>query len=134
MAFYRKKERTMGSKSNVAAAAIGKTTTLREEMEDLATQAGLMMIPELEFDHCIYQLSPENFTNDPATQMTEIYQRCASFLNLPDRPNLGVTCIVSPRWFFLAILTQPYATAPNGNPIYLDGFDFSGLVSLQTTG
>jgi len=33
----------------------------------------------------------------------------------------------------LGILTQPYATAPNGNPVYLDGFDFAGLISLQTT-
>lgn len=34
---------------------------------------------------------------------------------------------------FVAILTQPYAIAPNGNPAYLDGFDFAGLISLQTT-
>ena len=33
----------------------------------------------------------------------------------------------------MGILTQPYATAPNGNPVYLDGFDFAGLISLQTT-
>jgi len=52
---------------------------------------------------------------------------------LGTRPDSGITVIVSPRWFFVALLTQPYATAPNGNPVYLDGFDFSGLVSLQTT-
>jgi len=106
---------------------------LREEQEDMAVQAGLMMIPEFQFDHCIYQLTPENFSNDAATQMSEIYLRCASFLHLEDRPNLGVTCMISPRWFFVGILTQPYAAAPNGNPVYLDGFDFAGLVSLQTT-
>lgn len=44
-----------------------------------------------------------------------------------------MTVIASPRWFFVGILTQPYAVAPNGNPVYLDGFDFSGLLSLQTT-
>ena len=43
------------------------------------------------------------------------------------------TVIMSPKWFFVGLLTQPYATAPNGNPCYLDGFDFAGLVSLQTT-
>ena len=40
---------------------------------------------------------------------------------------------MSPRWFFLGILTHEYCHAPNGNPVYLDGFDFSGLVSLQDT-
>lgn len=34
---------------------------------------------------------------------------------------------------FVAPMTQPYATAPNGNPVYLDGFDFAGLMTLQTT-
>ena len=41
--------------------------------------------------------------------------------------------VVTQKWFFCAILTQPYCTAPNGNPVYLDGFDFAGMVSLQTT-
>ena len=65
--------------------------------------------------------------------MQEIYARCCNFLRLQSRPNLGVTVIISPRWFFAAILTQPYATAPNGNPVYLDGFDFAGILSLQKT-
>ena len=41
--------------------------------------------------------------------------------------------IISPRWFFVTLITQPYASAPNGNPCYLDGFDYAGLFSLQTT-
>ena len=65
--------------------------------------------------------------------MSEIYSRCADFLRLSTKPDSGITVIISPRWFFVALLTQPYATAPNGNPVYLDGFDFAGLVSLQTT-
>ena len=91
------------------------------------------MIPEYQFDHCIYQLQPENMANDPVTQMQEIYARCVHFLRLQSRPNLGVTVIISPRWFFCAILTQPYANAPNGNPVYLDGFDFAGMLSMQRT-
>ena len=71
--------------------------------------------------------------NDVSTQMQEIYSRCAIFLRLNSRPNIGVTVCISPRWFFAAILTQPYADAPNGNPVYLDGFDFAGLFSLQKT-
>ena len=65
--------------------------------------------------------------------MGEIYMRCQEFLRLSTKPDSGITVIISPRWLFLAVLTQPYATAPNGNPVYLDGFDFAGLVSLQTT-
>ena len=65
--------------------------------------------------------------------MSEIYSRCASFLRLVTRPNIGITVVVTPKWFFCSILTQPYCNAPNGNPVYLDGFDFAGLISLQTT-
>ena len=102
-------------------------------MEELAIQQGLFMIPEFTFDHCFYQLSAENLQNDPATQIGEIYRRCSEFLRLNTRPDTGITVITTPRWFFLGILTQPYTTAANGNPVYLDGFDFAGLVSLQTT-
>ena len=100
-------------------------------MEEQAAQAGLLMLPQLNFDHCVYQLVGDNFIHDPATQFTEIYTRCSTFLNLQNRPDVGITLIISPRWLFLSILTQPYCTAPNGNPVYLDGFDFTGLISLQ---
>ena len=32
---------------------------------------------------------------------------------------------------FVALLTQPYATATLGIPVYLDGLAFAGLISLQ---
>ena len=99
-------------------------------MEELAIQQGLFMIPEFPFDHCLYQLSSENLANDPSTQLSEIFMRCQDFLRLSTRPDSGLTVIMSPKWFFVGLLTQPYATAPNGNPVYLDGFDFAGLVSL----
>ena len=102
-------------------------------MEDAALSQGLFMIPEFQFDHVFFQLSRENLMHDPATMVSDVYRRCSDFLHLNTRPNIGVTVIVSPRWFFVGILTKPYATAPNGNPSYLDGFDFTGLVSLQTT-
>lgn len=40
---------------------------------------------------------------------------------------------MTPRWLFLGVLTQPYCESPAGNPVYLDGFDFVGLFSLQMT-
>ena len=67
---------------------------------------------------------------DPAGQMIEIYRRCAEFLRLHTRPDVGVTVLVSPRWMFVSLLTQPYATASLGNPVYLDGLAFAGLISL----
>ena len=65
--------------------------------------------------------------------MTEIYSRCASFLRLDQRDHLGITVVVTPKWFFLTLIAQPYAYAPNGNPVYLDGLDFTGLVTIQLT-
>ena len=98
----------------------------------MAIQSGLFMIPEFQFDHCIYILNSENLSG-PGTQMGDVYERCAQFLRLSTRPDSGITVVISSKWFFVSLLTQPYATAPNGNPVYLDGFDFSGLVSLQET-
>jgi hypothetical protein len=33
---------------------------------------------------------------------------------------------------FASVLASPYTINSNGNPVYLDGFAFAGLVSLQT--
>ena len=89
------------------------------------------MIPEFQFDHCFYELNQENLMHDPATQIGEIYARCSTFLHLNTRPNSGITVMVTPRWFFVGVLHQPYYTTKGGNPVYLDGFDFAGLFSLQ---
>jgi hypothetical protein len=69
----------------------------------------------------------------PAMYMKELYEKCSQFLMVQQKPNSGITVIVTPKWFFMSMLTQPYCKAPNGNPVYLDGFDFAGLISLQTT-
>lgn len=112
---------------------IGSKLTAREEMEEFAIQQGLIMVPEFQFDHSIYQINPESMSGDTAQNMKDIYTRCATFLRIQTRPNEGVVVIVSPRWFFMTVVTQAYSKAANGNPCYLDGFDFAGLVSLQTT-
>lgn len=69
--------------------------------------------------------------HDPATQIGEVYARCCTFLNLAGKPNSGITVMVTPRWFYVGLLAQPYYTTTAGNPVYLDGFDFAGLFSLQ---
>ena len=135
LSMLRKKER--GSNRNASAmmstAIAGRQLTQREEMEENAVAQGLFMIPEFQFDHCFFQLDKNQYQSDPATHLGDVYKRCAEFLRFSTRPDIGVSVIISPRWFFLGILTQPYCHAPNGNPVYLDGFDFSGLVSLQDT-
>jgi len=55
-----------------------------------------------------------------------------NFLRLKQRPDVGLTVIVSPKWMFVGILSNPYTTNSNDCPVFLDGFSFAGLVSLQT--
>jgi hypothetical protein len=40
--------------------------------------------------------------------------------------------IITAKWIFASVLSGPYTNCANGNPVYLDGFSFTGLVSLQT--
>ena len=60
----RKKERQPNSPS---AGINAPPKSARDEQEELAYASGLFMIPEFQFDHCFYQMSPENLMNDPAT-------------------------------------------------------------------
>ena len=126
---FNKKKESQGIKPQ---ATVGKPLTTREEAEILAATQGLFLIPEFDFEHCIYQLNKENMTSDPTGQVTEVYRRCCDFLRLHTRPDVGVTVLISPRWVFVALLTQPYTHASLGMPVYLDGLAFAGLVSLQT--
>ena len=78
-------------------------------MEELAIQQGLVMIPEFAFDHALFQLSKDNFTRDAGVAMKETFSRIEGFLHLGSKPNVGITVVISPKWFFVAILTQPYS-------------------------
>ena len=74
VSFLRKKERSgEASGAVITTATAGRQLTAREELEELAIQQGLLMIPEFQFDHCLFQLGPENFVNEPALQFKEIY-------------------------------------------------------------
>ena len=87
------------------------------------------MLPEYQFDHCVYSITESNLTEEG---LIYGYNKCASFLRLKQRPDIGLTMIVSAKWIFAAVLAGPYTNCSNGNPVYLDGFSFTGLVSLQT--
>lgn len=70
----RKKEQSSGGKANMSAAQIGHTLSAREEMEEFAIQQGLMMIPEFQFEHAVYQLQAENINmSDMGNSMKDIY-------------------------------------------------------------
>lgn len=101
----------------------------RDAMEKEATVQGLVMLPEYSFDHCVYQITENALTEEG---LVYGYNKCMNFLRLKNRPDVGVTCIVAPKWMYMSVLSEPYTTNTNGNPVYLDGFCFAGLVSLQT--
>ena len=87
------------------------------------------MLPEYQFDHCIYTITENNLTEEG---LIYGYNKCAAFLRLKQRPDIGLTMIITAKWIFAAVLSGPYTHCSNGNPVYLDGFSFTGLVSLQT--
>ena len=124
--FMRKKDKS----NNVQAQQ--RYQTQKEEQEQLAAGMGLMLIDEFDFSHCVQKINREKLQHDPFTQLSEVYRRCAEFLRLSGRPDVGVTCIITADWFFLGVLTHPYTTTNEGYPVYLDGLSFAGLISLQT--
>jgi len=87
----------------------------------------MFMMSEFTFDHVCYEIT-ESVLNE--TGLTYAYNKCRDFLHLKSRPDVGLTAIISPKWILLAVLTQPYGKTEQGYPVYLDGFSFSGLVSL----
>jgi len=87
------------------------------------------MLPEYQFDHCVYTITEMALTEEG---LAYGYNKCATFLRLKERPDIGLTLIVGPKWMFVSVLAGPYTKNSSGNPVFLDGFSFAGLVSLQT--
>ena len=101
--------------------------TARELQEIEAFKSGMFMISEFGFDHVCYSLSDSQQTE---TGLAFAFGVCKDFLRLKTRPDLGFTVIVSNQWMFVGVLTAPYCVSAKGFPVYLDGFSFTGLVSL----
>ena len=102
--------------------------TQRDMMEVEAFQKGMFMVNEFSFDHVIYELSESQIGE---TGLQYSFNLCRDFLRLKTRPELGFTVIITNEWIFVGIITQPYCVSTHGFPVYLDGFSFAGLVSLQ---
>jgi len=77
-------------------------------MEIEARSQGLLMLPEYQFDHCVYQMTESILTEEG---LVYAYTKAMNFLRLNERPDVGVTVIISPKWIFMAVLTQPYITS-----------------------
>ncbi len=108
-------------------ASAGSYDEKREAKERDASQNGLLMVHEYQFEHAIYIINEKNMSEEG---LSFGYNKCMGFLNLKSRPEVGLTVICSPKWMFVALLTDSYTTNSNGSPVFLDGFCFSGLVSL----
>ena len=87
------------------------------------------MIPEYQFDHVIIEFTDNILTEE---RLVQSYIKCMNFLRLKQRPDLGLTVLISPKWMFIGIITAPYTHATSGEPIYLDGFAYAGLVNIQS--
>ena len=103
----------------------------------------MLTISEFPFDHCICEMTPERALKDPVVLMKEVWKKSSDILRLHERPDLGVTCLVTKRWIFVGIITGPYLNLPapleqigtyseEPVPVYLDGLAYAGLVTLQT--
>lgn len=88
-------------------------------------------------------MTTERLLKDPVALMQETWKKASEILRFQERPDVGVTCLVTKRWIFVGIVTQPYLNLPapldtQGTymeepvPVYLDGLAYAGLVSLQT--
>jgi len=65
-----------------------------------AQEAGLVLIDEFKFPHCVFQLGSGELNNDG---LTYGYKRMFAFLELTEEQlALGLTIIVTPQWMFLA--------------------------------
>ena len=61
--------------------------------EDEADNSGIIVIPEYQFNHGIFKLNPNEMNADG---LQYSYSKLFNFLKLKDKPDEGVTIIVSP--------------------------------------
>lgn len=103
------------------------------------------MVDEYKFPHAIFPINSTEMTNEG---LKYGYQKIQGFLGLKNKQDYGITCIVTPNFIFVAVLSQPYhieegveseaAKAEGGStidvPFYLDGYAYAGIYSLQDIG
>lgn len=75
-------------------------TTTKEEQ--IADEDNIILVPEFEFPHGIFKIA---YTELNVEGLCYAYNKLANFLNFRNKPDLGITIIVSPSWMFVAQLT-----------------------------
>lgn len=83
----------------------GRPTT-RDLQEADALSKHMFMVSEYKFEHVCYQLS-DSQCNETGFQFA--FNLCRDFLRLRVRPEIGFTVLVTPKWMFVGVITQPYA-------------------------
>lgn len=99
---------------------------MRYEDVELFLKQGAFRISEYSFNHVCMPL-----TITSPDSVLFAFNMCRDLLGLKTSPELGFTVIITNEWMFVSVLTQPYGESAHGYPVYLDGFSFAGLVSLQ---
>ena len=126
--FLRKKKKIM--KNNLQGSfSMQNNFDLRESD---AEEQGLILINEYDFPHAIYEIPQNDMTSDG---LMAAYRKITNFLGFKDKLDMGVTCIVTPNWMFVATIQGPYHTQLDADdreiPVYHDGFSYAGIVNIQ---
>lgn len=103
-----------------------------------AQRQGMILIDEFKFPHCVFLLGKNELNSDGCKFA---YEKMSKFMKLDERPSLGVTIILAQEWMFMAPIETAYhletqldipgAKLEDGVPVYLDGFAYSGILSMQ---
>lgn len=102
---------------------------VRQRFESDAKAQGLIVLPDFQFRHVIYKLTEANLSQEG---LVYSFTKCATYLNLKDDENSGVTMVLTSKWMMVAQLSKPYMHNSQGYPCYLDGFSYTGLVQMQS--
>jgi hypothetical protein len=97
----------------------------------LAKSQGLVVLPEFDFKHCIYQLTEQVLSGEG---LKYAFSKCSNYLKLKENPDLGLTVLVSTKWVMVSLIKAPYVKVGEDTDIFLDGFAYAGMIQLQSVG
>jgi hypothetical protein len=71
--------------------------------EDVAEQSMIIVIPEYQFPHGIFKIASSEMNSNG---LKYAFDKLSTFLGLKNKPDIGLTIIVSPQWMFVASINQ----------------------------
>ena len=63
------------------------------------------MLPQFKFVNCINLLTESSLS---AEGLVYAYQKIVTFLQLSNSQQYGLTIVITPKWLFVAVLSDPY--------------------------